>query len=118
MNEQQLSFDLTEGGLDFAPVDESKLATLQEKFEAFHRANPWVYDELVSMTEDWAKRGHKKIGIGMLFELLRWMHGMRTQDPTSSFKLNNNHRSRYVRLIAESRPDLASMFELRELTSD
>ena len=87
---------------------------LDAAFEEFHRDNPKVYAKLVELARGLAARGHRKIGIGMLFEVVRWHHYMQTSDPV--FKLNNNHRSRYARLIMRSEPDLSTIFDLRALT--
>lgn len=92
-----------------------KAASIQERFEAFHQLNPWVYDALEELTEEWVRNGHRRIGIGMLFEVLRWQYGRMTVDPASEFKLNNNYRSRYTRLLTEQRPEWADVFETRQL---
>lgn len=89
--------------------------TIQEQFEAFHADNPWVYSELVKLARRAKQRGAVKVGIGMLAEIVRWRRYMATQDFNSGFKLNNNYRSRYVRLIEEQEPDLRGLFETREL---
>jgi hypothetical protein len=91
--------------------------TIQERFEAFHAANPWVYEALVKLALDFVARGHRRIGIGMLVEVVRWQYGRQTSDPTSGFKVNNNYRSRYARMIEARVPELAGMFETRELQS-
>lgn len=91
--------------------------TLQEQFELFHSLNPWVYDHLVRLTRDLKDRGVTKVGMGMLFEVLRWQFAMTTSDPNSEFKLNNNHRSRYARRIMEDHPDLMDIYETRKLTA-
>ena len=51
----------------------------------------------------------------MLFEVIRWQHLVHTRGDV--FALNNNYTSRYVRLISEQHPELASMFELRRIHS-
>jgi hypothetical protein len=88
---------------------------LERAFLEFHKRNPHVYDRLVKLARDLCARGHRKLGIGMLYEVVRWMHYMETTD--EEFKLNNNHRSRYARLIMSSEPDLSDVFEVRELSS-
>lgn len=90
--------------------------SIQEQFEAFHKANPWVMTELLKIIRGLVQRGHKKIGIGMVFEVLRWQFFMATSDP-SGWKLNNNYRSRYARLIEQHHPDLSGIFEFRALKS-
>ena len=49
------------------PID-----TIQSKFEDFHRINPWVFDRLERLTIDLLARGQAKVGLKMLFEVLRW----------------------------------------------
>ena len=41
---------------------------------------------------------------------------MGTNDPASEFKLNNNYRSFYSRLLMEQEPELAGYFETRTQT--
>lgn len=87
---------------------------LAAQFAEFHAANPWVYTRLRALTADLVAHGRTRIGIGMLFEVLRWQTAMATHDAHSDFKLNNNYRSRYARLLDAEFP---GVFELRELKS-
>lgn len=87
--------------------------TIREAFIRFHGENPHVYDELYRLTAEAHEAGARKIGIGMLFEVLRWKHTLRTGG--DSFKLNNNYRSYYARLILARHPELGDIFELRKL---
>jgi hypothetical protein len=89
--------------------------SIEEAFLAFHKANPWVYAALVRLARELTNRGRTRIGIGMLFEVLRWQWYLRTTDANSDFKLNNNYRSRYARLIMASESDLDGAFDTREL---
>lgn len=95
----------------------SRKATIQERFEAFHADNPWVYTALVELIEFLRAKGVRKLGIGMLWEQLRWRVFLVTHDANSGFKLNDHYRSRYVRLLVESNPHYADLFELRQLRS-
>jgi hypothetical protein len=100
-----------------AMVPVAALDTIEETFLAFHAANPWVYDALVRLAREWVRLGRRHLGIGMLFEVLRWEWNRATADPASDFKLNNNYRSRYARLMMDQEEDLAGLFELRVLTA-
>lgn len=91
--------------------------TIAEAFDLFHAANPWVYQALVRLARDLVGQGRTRIGIGMLFEVLRWHWYRGTTDVASEFVLNNNYRSRYSRLIMEQERDLAGIFETRKLTA-
>jgi len=91
--------------------------TIQERFELFHSLNPFVYKRLVSMARKLRGSGRRKAGIGMLVELLRWNYYMSTTDANSEFKLCNDYRSRYARLIMEQESDLEGFFNTRRLES-
>ncbi len=99
------------------PGASSEETRLDLAFSTFHAANPHVYVKLVQLARDLCRRGHRLLGIKMLFEVLRWQHYMETVDP-SGFKLNNNLTSRYARLIMKSEADLFEIFEVRELADD
>lgn len=91
---------------------------IDRAFLAFHAANPDVYIELVALAREAHARGRRRLGMKMLWEVVRWKRFLRTTDNGASvFKLNNNYHSRYARLIALREPDLAGLFELRELRS-
>lgn len=87
--------------------------TIEEAFAAFHAANPHVYAELVALAREARGRGVARLGIGMLFEVLRWRVALRTGG--DEFKLNNNYRSYYARLVMLREPDLDGVFETRQL---
>jgi hypothetical protein len=96
------------------PKDSQKLS-IQERFELFHKLNPHIYHQLIAMARRLKAVGHKKIGIGMLWETLRWQHYTTTTDPNSCYALNDHYRSRYARLIQQGEIDLANIFEIRKL---
>ncbi len=92
--------------------------TIQVQFQRFHLAHPEVYDGLVRLTYEAKNAGRARIGIAMLFEVLRWqwiIAGL--PDDAEAWKLNNNYKSRYARLIMRRHPPLAGMFETRTLTA-
>ena len=89
----------------------------EDRFRAFHKLNPAVFDELVVLADDLLQRGYKRGGMKMLFEVLRWQRMMRTSDPSSEFKLNNNYTSHYARLLADIHPRFEGFFETRRLRS-
>ena len=93
--------------------DHEPNASIQIRFEAFHALNPWVLRELERRTAECVNGGWKRIGIGMLFELLRFRYGQATRG--DEFRLNNNWRSRYVRLLLERHPEWEPLFEVRAL---
>jgi hypothetical protein len=53
----------------------------------------------------------------MLLEVLRWNYYMKTDDPNSDFKINNNYAPYYARLLIEKHPEWSDLFQLREMRS-
>jgi hypothetical protein len=90
-------------------------STLDAKFWEFHQENPQVFEKLVKMTTELKQAGRRKVGIKMLFEVIRWQHALETRG--DHFKLNNSYTSRYARIIEEQHPELAGMFETRSIRS-
>ncbi len=86
---------------------------INRRFAAFHQANPNVYDELVRLSRQAKAAGRERVGLRMLFEVVRW--NQLTSTTGDQFKLNDNYISRYARLIMDQEPDLAGLYETREL---
>lgn len=108
--------DVDQLELDTAPYVAPTLVegeTLQERFESFHALNPWVYEALEKLTADWIAAGHARVGMKMMFEVLRWQVGRTTTG--DEFKLNNSLTSRYARFIVNEHPEWETYFETREL---
>lgn len=85
-------------------------------FWEFYHANPDVYAELLKLCHRLLEKGHKTYGIGSLFEALRWHMAMETTDPF--YKLNNNHRAFYARLLMAREPELVDFFRTRASEAD
>jgi hypothetical protein len=88
--------------------------TIQERFEAFHKAHPEVYAYLLALCFELRGKGREHYGIKSLWERVRW-HFQVEKQLGEEFKLNNNFHSRYVRLILRDYPELDGFFELRVL---
>ena len=98
-------------------LDFSTELTPAQRFEEFSARNPQVYAALEQMASQLVSRGRKKVGINMLLEVLRWNYYMKTDDPNSEFKINNNYAPYYSRLLIERNPSWANVFELRTIRS-
>lgn len=89
-------------------------APLAEAFREFDGRNPQVYAELVRLARGWAQRRGGTLGIGMLWEVMRWNLTLQMRTTTDEpFKLNNNHRSFYARKIMRHEHDLDGVFGIR-----
>jgi hypothetical protein len=91
------------------------MRTLEDKFEAYHRANPWLYERLVNLAVGLKSQGHKRCSIKMLWEVVRFeklKSGLHTM-PT------NSYHSRYARLIMATRGQYLGegFFKLRQTTA-
>lgn len=104
----QATLDIDFSGL---PVD------IADGFWEFHRENPHVYDRLQAMALDIKSKGQRKIGMAMLFEVLRWEFLMSTAS-NEPFKLNNNYKAYYSRLLESSNAALEGMFTKRSSDAD
>lgn len=102
--------------LDLEQIKQVKVAreaTIQERFEAFHSQNPQVYAAYRSLAFQLLGQGVKRYGISGLTEILRWQFALQTKG--DSFRINNDYRSRYVRMLVKNHPELDGFFEFRQL---
>jgi hypothetical protein len=91
--------------------------TIEERFRAFHAANPVVYKHLVRLTRELYHRDRERIGIRCLWEQIRWHVAMGIIRVKDDYKLNDNYTSRYVRMLIKDVPAWKSLFETRLLRS-
>lgn len=96
-----------------------RMSAAERKFWLFHFQHPEVYTHLCVLCREWLNvRGRARWSINGAFEVLRWQRYVRgLPDPNEDWKLNNNYRSRYARLMMEQEADLTDFFEIRELHS-
>lgn len=95
-----------------APADED--LTIGQRFDRFHADNPWVLQALEQLTEDWLARGHRRVGVKQMFEVIRWQYGRQTSGD-QGFRCNNDFTSRYARLLIERHPEWVDAIETRRL---
>lgn len=90
---------------------------IEREFKDFHAQYPEVYEQLTRLARTWKSNGTAKLGIATLFEVLRWNSHL-NPNKDGGYKLNNNYRALYARLIMDQEPDLKGLFELRERTAE
>ncbi len=105
---------------DLTPIieptaDDPRDGTIAERALRFHARNPHVYRLAVKVARFMKNRGLKRYGIGAVWEIMRFKYLETTGD---IYKLNNNHRAFYARLIMETETDLSGFFQIRETTND
>lgn len=94
----------------------AKAATIQERFEEFHKRNPQVYNAMRSLALGMKRRGFRRWSTKAVYEVMRWQYAMQTQG--EAFKLSNDFTSRYARLLMAQEPELDGFFDTRELRGE
>lgn len=87
------------------------IGPLEVQFRQFHQLNPHVYTALVKLSRWCRARGWRRGSINLLFERLRWEYAVQTHG--DEYRLNNNYRAFYARLLMHDCPDLAEFFDVR-----
>lgn len=104
---------------DTRPAGRPVTLTLQERYEAWRLTENGkvVVEAVTEAALRLHARGFRHYGIAALFEAARYTYALRVGPDSEGFKLNNNWRSRLARDLMHDLPELAGMFELRELRS-
>lgn len=92
-----------------------KGGSIEERFNAFHLANPHIYEMLRDYALQAFRNGRRKLGMKALYERLRWDYTVLTDH--EDFKLCNDYTAYYARLIMEKNPELKGVFVTRTLRS-
>lgn len=88
--------------------------SLQQRFEAFHLANPHVFELVLNIARDLRARGMKRCGVKLIVERLRWLYALQTRGDT--FKINNDWAPYYARVAVLVDPALDGFFMYRKQT--
>ena len=88
----------------------------QDAFDAYDTENPAIYVKLAEFALQAHHAGATHIGIGMLYERLRWYTKVEARDDT--YKVNNNYRAFYARKLMRDFPVLEGIFETRTSKAD
>jgi hypothetical protein len=96
--------------------DELERKPLAVRFQEFHAEHPEVYEALVRLARQGHDAGARRLGIAQLFEVLRWEWVLSALPASNeAWKLNNDYKSRYSRLIMQNEEWAAGLFEIRRL---
>lgn len=87
---------------------------LLKKFKECHTAHPEIYQQFKAMAYQMKSRAKRYSHI-TIFEVIRWNTDIRGGD---RFKINNNYRSVYVRLLIYNHPEFKDFFEKRSHQTD
>jgi hypothetical protein len=80
-------------------------------FWRYHENNPNIWRLFEQFTKEARAAGLQRYGVAAIFERVRWH--VTVEHRVAGFKMNNNYRSCYARLITLISPDLGKLFETR-----
>lgn len=89
--------------------------SIERRFRRFHREHPEILERLLALVEKARHRGVRRLGIAQLWEVLRWEVTLEAGEGDDRYKLNNDYRSRYARLLMAVDRSLVDFFETRRL---
>ena len=87
------------------------------QFIDFHSKNPHVVRLLARFADELTMAGHEKLSISLLTERVRW-EGAVTTDSADGFKINNNFRAHYARILPILYPRFAGKFSTRRSAAE
>jgi len=90
--------------------------SLAVRFMEFHQKNPEVYRTLFQLAYNLYVKGIRKYGIAGLWEVMRWQMTMELAD--EEFKLNNDYKAFYARLLMAQNSFLEGFFTVRNSEAD
>lgn len=88
---------------------------IDRKFLTYHEANPHVFEKIVNYSFQLRTAGRKHYGIAAIIERIRWDYAVSTTTDDKGFKISNDFRSRYARLIEQKYPELKGFFRTKSL---
>lgn len=91
-------------------------ATIDERCDAFIKANPKVWRYFVNLCLEVKRAGARQWSSKAAFEVMRYMATL--QSVGEDFKLPNSYTSRFARRAMRDVPELQGFFELRALRSE
>jgi hypothetical protein len=97
--------------LELVPPPERE-PTPAERFEAFDRENPRVWEKFEEYAFEAVAAGCTRIGAKMIWERLRWFTTVETTG--AKFRFDNSWTAHYARKWCREHPSHAGLFELRE----
>lgn len=88
-------------------------ATIQERYEQWRDANPWIIPTLARLLDEWSAHGGRRVGVKAATEWLRFFYARSIE--SSDFRCNNSYTSRLARDLIDRYPHLDAVIETRQL---
>lgn len=90
--------------------------TIDERFEAMHKAHPEIYETFKKVIKDIQARGFERWSADGVFHIIRFTTGADGRD-IDKYKCNNDYVSRYARMYVADHPEHKDFFSFRTLKS-
>jgi hypothetical protein len=87
--------------------------SIEDRFWAFHQANPKVYQLFDRFTQQVIERGHKRFSADAVLHRIRWETSVVTRG--DQFKINDHYSAYYSRMWMNDNPAYDDIFATREL---
>jgi hypothetical protein len=86
--------------------------TQKKRFKEFHENNPLVFEEFKNLAFKIKNTGRKKYSAEAILQVLRWHRDLQTTG--EPFKISNNFRSMYARLLVHNYPEFKEFFTMHK----
>lgn len=90
--------------------------TTRDKWLCFHKANPLVWKSFERLTIQAIHSGKKRVSSTLIMNVIRWDMYIKTDDPNSSFRINNNYFPYYARYFMYKHPEHVGVFVTRMIS--
>lgn len=85
-------------------------------FEKFHAENPHIFDLFKKFAVYVRSKGYRNYSAKVIFERIRWHVNVETSD--KEFKINNNYKAYYTRLLEDVDPRFVGFFRKRQTNGE
>lgn len=82
-----------------------------DRFLTYHRQNPEIYELFKRFAMEAKSNGMEHFGAAAICERIRWHVAVERRN--DEFKVNNNYRSCYTRLLILDHPEFSDFFQTR-----
>jgi hypothetical protein len=82
--------------------------SLKERWWAWHRSNPAVFELFERFTFEALSRGHKRLSAWLIINRIRWETSVVTRD--GDFKISNDFIAFYARYFMHKHPEFKGFF--------
>jgi len=90
--------------------------SLKEKWWAWHKENPQIYELFERFTMDAIRKGHKRLSAWLIVNRIRWETMVETTG--EDFKISNDFIAYYARLFMALHPEYDGFFKTKQLRRD